>query len=280
MARLKHTLILDPTLSRDELTRAVAVPFDVWESLRAEGHRLRAEDGRAVQGVALVAGEHASPGAVYGRDEETAAPLAKDAIAPRVTLVEWDRAGGVALRVDGQRLGPGPSPRLAADLRLRGVERPERATLRVDGSVSRPGRQRRRWLRWFTLQAELDVARWYASAAGTAGRAPLRVRVRHSLVGGEFGVTPRPAAGGAWEVEVLVNARGRGVLRPVVAVPLLVAKRILRRSLDRNLPRAAEFWRDRLRPELVRDPAESRRLLVDELCTPFEERSRGPAAEG
>ncbi|SOD61998.1 hypothetical protein SAMN06297387_104168 [Streptomyces zhaozhouensis] len=280
MARLKHTVILNPSLSRDELSRAVAVPFDVWQGLRAEDHRLVAEDGRTVQGVALFDGEHATPGARYGRDEETAAPLAKDAIAPRVTLVEWDRAAGVALRVDGQRLGPGPTPRLAADLRLRGVERPERATLRVDGSVSRPGRQRRRWLRWFTLQAELDVGRWYASAVGTAGRPPLLVQVRHSLVRGEARVTPRPAADGAWEVEVLINARGRGVLRPVVAVPLLVAKRILRRSLADALPRAAEVWRERLLPDLVRDPADARARLLDELCTPYEERegAAGPEA--
>ncbi|MDT0265275.1 hypothetical protein RM844_03110 [Streptomyces sp. DSM 44915] len=269
MARLKHTLILSPALRRADLDRAVAVPQEVWESLRAADGRLYAADGRAVQGVALLAGEHARPGARYGRHEATAAPLAKDAIAPRVTLVDFDRAAGTTLRLDGQRLGPGPSPRIAAELRLRSVARPVTAGLRVDGSISRPGRQRRRWLRWFGLWAELDVDRWYAAAAGTAGPPPLRLQVRHSLVRAEATATPRPATGGGWQVELRIAARGRGVLRPVLALPLQVAKRILRRSLTDGLPRAAAGWRARVYPELVRDPAESRARLLDELCTPY-----------
>ncbi|UED84531.1 hypothetical protein [Streptomyces profundus] len=272
MARLKHTVILAPVVSRSELTRVVSVPHDVWASLHAEGHQLFADDGRLVRGIALLAGEHARPGARYDRDEATAAPLAEGEVVPRVTLLAWDPGAETALRVDGQRLGPGPSPRLAAEFRLRDVSHPKRATLRIDGSMSRPGRQRRRWLRWFTLKADLDVARWYASAAGESGPPPLRVQVVHSLVRAEARAVPRPADGG-WAVDLLITARGRGILRPVVAVPLQVAKRILRRSLDRNLPRAAEAWRTEIQPELTRDPAELRRQMLDELCMTEDERA-------
>ncbi|WP_062207269.1 hypothetical protein [Streptomyces sp. NBRC 109706] len=281
MARLKHTVILAPVVSQRELSRVIAVPHDVWESLHAEGHQLFADDGRLVRGIALLAGEHARPGARYDRDEATAQPLADGVVAPRVTLLAWDPGVETALRVDGQRLGPGPSPRLAAEFRLRDVSHPERATLRIDGSMSRPGRQRRRWLRWFTLKAELDVPRWYASAAGENGPPPLRVQVTHSLVRAEARAVPRPAAGGGWAVDLLITARGRGLLRPVVAVPLQVAKRILRRSLDRALPRAAEIWRTEIQPELTRDPARLRRQLLDELCmTPEERAADGDPAAG
>ncbi|MFD5318133.1 hypothetical protein [Streptomyces sp. NPDC127098] len=274
MARLRHTLAL-ASVDRGRVESFTAVVHEVLESLRAEGGTLVAADGRPVRAARLVAGEHLSPGARY---QGTGAEAERSPVAGaarwtdgELTVLGWDRAEGTALRFDLGREeqesedgGRTSAARVVTQLRLVSADRPQRVTVMVGGSLTRPDGRPRRW-RSFSLRGELDLGRWWEAAGGAPGRPPLSIGMRYALLRVDLQAVPRPTADGAWRLEVLTVARGRGLARPVVAVPLLATRRLLHRGLGQALDRLVEDWRTRVLPELARDPEEFRRRLLDEL---------------
>ncbi|MGK5531239.1 hypothetical protein [Streptomyces sp. URMC 129] len=276
MARLRHTIVLEP-VSRRRVDDAVAVVHDIAEGLLAGGEgTLIAEDGRPVVEVTLTGGEHLRPGARYGFA----------ASGPHLTeleLLTWDRDRETGVRLDVTepphavpRGGETSGALVSSVVRLRSAERPEHVEVTVDAALTRPDGRRRR-LRWFTLHGGLDLARWWA-AVGTdpatratravPGAPALTVDVRHPILRAGVRAVPRAdAADGRWRLDVEIMLRGRGLARPVAAVPLLVTRRVLHRAIGQALDRLADDWRVVLLPELDRDPEDFRRRLLDELCT-------------
>ncbi|TDC26755.1 hypothetical protein E1265_03530 [Streptomyces sp. 8K308] len=273
MARLRHTLALT-SVDRGRVESLIAVVHEALESLHAEDGTLVAEDGRTVRVARLVAGEHLSPGARYrGTGADARQPVEAGGYRwsdGELTILGWDRARETALRHDlgreEQELADGgrtSAARVVTELRLASADRPQRVRLTVAGALTRADGRPRRW-RTFTVRGELDLGRWWEAAGGAPGRPPLSIGIRYALLRADLQAVPRPTADGAWRLEVLTMARGRGLARPVVAVPLLATRRLLHRGLGQALERLAEDWRTRVVPELARDPEEFRRRLLAE----------------
>ncbi|MDT0308163.1 hypothetical protein RM780_14490 [Streptomyces sp. DSM 44917] len=260
MARLRHTIVLAP-VGRQAAQAAVAQAHEVLESLTpapGPGGTLLAPDGRPVVDAELRSGEHLRPGARYR--VATGAEHAADA-----EVLAWDRGRETALRV--LVTDPETGGRMVNSLRLRSADRPEHVTVTVDGGLVRPDGRRRR-LRWMELRGQLDLPRWWGAAEGAPGHAALIVDVRLPVLRAEIRATPHPGADGTWRVEVRTVLRGRGLARPVAAVPLRVTRRMLHRALGQALERGAHDWGTRVVPELRRPPEEFRKRLLDELCAP------------
>ncbi len=278
MARLRHTITLT-SVGRSHVERSVDVAHAVLESLRGEEGRLVAPDGRPVVDIALRSGRHLRPGARYGLVDSEGQTVEAE-------LLAWERGRETGVRVEVTEPahlfpegGRTASARMVSALWLRSAERPERAEVSLDGALTRPDGRRRR-LRWFTLNGVLDLGRWWeatAAGGGQPGRPALIVRARHPILRAAVHAGPRPGPDGTWRLDVVVMIRGRGLARPVAAVPLLVTRRMQQRALDRALQRFADTWRTRVVPELNREPDELRRRLLDRLCTP--EGSAPPGAE-
>ncbi|TDC65855.1 hypothetical protein [Streptomyces hainanensis] len=276
MARLRHTLAL-ASVDRGRVESFIAVVHEVLESLHAEDGTLVAEDGRAVRGARLLAGEHLEPGARYRGTAGADGILPSEGGTPRwsdgeLTVLGWDRAKETALRFDlgreEQELSSGAkssAARVVTEVRLASSDRPQRAGLSVAGALTRADGRPRRW-RSFTVKGRLDLGRWWEAAGGAPGRPPLSLGIRYALLRADLQAVPRPTADGTWRLEVLTVLRGRGLARPVVAVPLLATRRLLQRSLAQALDRLAEDWRTRVASELARDPEAFRQWLLDEAC--------------
>ncbi|WP_049576339.1 hypothetical protein [Streptomyces sp. SBT349] len=267
MARLRHTILLT-SVTRPQVEGSIGVAHTVLESLRAQGGTLVAEDGRPVVGAELRKGEHLRPGARYGLVDSHEQTVESEVLA-------WDRDRETGVRVevthpaytfpDGAETASG---RVVSVLRLHSAERPERLDLSVDGALTRPDGRRRR-MRWFTLHGSLDFARWWEAAdgAGTSARPALVLRVRHPILRAAIQASPRAGAEGTWQIDVVTMLRGRGLARPVAAVPLLATRRMMRRAIGQALDRVAHDWINHVVPELARDPEELRQRLLDGLCT-------------
>ncbi|RKN05221.1 hypothetical protein [Streptomyces radicis] len=269
MARLRHTIVLT-SVSRPHVERSVGVAHDVLESLDTRGATLLTEDGRPVAGVELRSGEHLRPGATYALvdgHEQTV----------RAEVLAWDRARETGARFeathpsyaspDGAETSSG---RVVSVVRLHSADRPERLDLAVDGALTRADGRRRR-LRWFTLNGTLDLARWWQALEGVArggapGKPAFSLRMRHPVLRAAFEASPCEATDGTWRVEVVTMLRGRGLARPVAAVPLLVTRRMMHRAIGQALDRMADDWGTRVAPELNREPEELRRELTELLC--------------
>ncbi|MDT0347247.1 hypothetical protein [Streptomyces litchfieldiae] len=271
MARLRHTITLT-SVARADLDRFVGVAREVLEGLHAENGALVAEDGRRVVDVDLRSGEHLEPGARYG-------VTSLDGQSVEAELLSWDRERETGLRIDVTEpahvfpdTGRTASARMTFALWLRGAAPLERVELKVNGALTRPDGRRRR-LRWFALTGELDVVRWFAAAEGAAGRPALTLRIRHPILRAAVTAAPRPGPEGTWRLEVVTTVRGRGLARPVAAVPLLVTRRMLHKGLGQALARVADDWHTDAVPELTRTPEDVRHRLLDDLCTPRPEKS-------
>ncbi|WP_059013021.1 hypothetical protein [Streptomyces specialis] len=270
MARLRHTIVLAP-VSRRRVDSAVGVVHDIAESMRAEPDgTLVAEDGRPVVEARLTAGEHLRPGARYGFTPSGSHLTGAE-------LLAWDRREETGVRFDVTEPpqavpegGPNSGAHVSSAVRLRSAERPEHVAVTVDAALTRPDGRRRR-LRWFTVHGDLDLARWWEaveSGPHAPGGPALTVDIRHPILrAGVRAVPRRDPADGTWRLDVEIMLRGRGLARPVAAVPLLVTRRMLHRAVGEALDRLADDWRAVLLPELDREPEDFRRRLLDELCT-------------
>ncbi|MER6976935.1 hypothetical protein [Streptomyces carpinensis] len=250
MVSVSHTVLVE-SVPFAWLVDALAVVRSLVEESRAEAQRLVLPDGHVVPGVRLTSGRHLRPGAVYlvsdrdgggedeHRDEREDAKTTGTVETFRIQVAEWDRrrAVRVALAVasdDGN---------VELDTTLQSLDRPRLVEVsgraRFDGvpfGMSRvSGRARVRLDDWWAA----------AEAARETRPAPATARLDHPWARAEVRAVPRPhrqGDGGRWEVCVTVSLRGRGLLRPFVAVVLGVAGRRIRRSVVRALDGLAESW--------------------------------------
>lgn len=248
MVSVSHTVLVD-SVPYAWLVDALAVVCSLVEESRAEAQRLVLPGGDVVPGVRLASGRHLRPGAVYlvsgGDGEDEHGDGREDAKATgavetvRIRVAEWDRrrAVRVALAVasdDGD---------VELDTTLQSLDRPRlvevSARARFDGvpfGLSRvSGRARVRLDDWWAA----------AEAARETRSAPATARLDHPWARAKVQAVPRPHReddGDIWEVRVTVSLRGRGLLRPLVAVVLGVAGRRIHRSVVRALDDLAKSW--------------------------------------
>lgn len=229
---LRHSVSV-LALESDRLQELTKLIFDFAESTRAQGEEIVLEDGRPVADVRLVKGRHLRPGARY----ELAEAGATDQVA--VLVREWQRRSAIAV----EQLLASDDVTVRMALRLRTPDRPR--LLEVEGQVRGP--EGSGALRRGSGKVRLDLAAWWAATdlapgALPAARAPATVRLRHRLGKAHLDLRPRRADGGRWQVDVAVTVRGRWLLRPVVAVALMVAGRPVRRGFRSEVEQAADEW--------------------------------------
>ncbi|MFD7969155.1 hypothetical protein [Streptomyces clavifer] len=267
MARFDHTVTVT-SLDRDWFEECAKAVLDTVDSSRARGGDIVLGDGGpTVPGIRLLKGRHLRPGARYeitsdaieATDALRAAP-SDDLIV--VTVREWRRATAIAVeqRMESAEL----TARLTA--RLRTPDRP--GALDVGFRLLNPGGGP---LQRASGRAGLDLPAWWAAATARPGslppaRAPLAVRAKHRLGRARLTVTPRPAAGGVWEVGVTLTVRGRSLLRPVAALALFFGQVPLRRAFRSGADRAAARWNEVLASGPLPDAGDLRAELLRALA--------------
>ncbi|MCK8432050.1 hypothetical protein G3I77_03120 [Streptomyces sp. D2-8] len=265
MTVLRHSvsvLALEP----DRLRMLTELIFDLAESTRARGGEIVLEDGRPVADLRLAKGRHLRPGARYELSEDGATEQVA------VLVREWQRRSAIAV----EQLLVADDVTVWTALRLRAPDRPR--LLEAEGRVRGP--EGSGALRRGTGRARLDLTAWWAAAdlapgAPSATRAPATARLKHRLVKAHLNLRPWRADAGRWQVDVAVTVRGRWLLRPVVAVALMVAGGPVRRGFRTAVEQAADAWNrsigellaltpDDLRAELTRNATERiREELMD-----------------
>ncbi|WP_017573004.1 hypothetical protein [Nocardiopsis halotolerans] len=101
--------------------------------------------------------------------------------------------------------------------------------------VRLPGRGA--WLRSANGTLEVDTNAWYAAVAEGRDARPVRLRATHKLAEVDAWLTPSAGADGRWSVEAVLDVRGRGVFRPMVAVAFRATTASFRREDRRNARR-------------------------------------------
>lgn len=146
--------------------------------------------------------------------------------------------------------------------------------------VRLPGRGA--WLRSAEGTLEVDTGAWYEAAARGRDTPPARMRATHSLPEINAWLSPSVSADGRWSVEAVLDVRGRGVFRPLVAAAFWAVTASFRRQDRRNarkeggepttrerLDRTARDW-DRIArnapriPELLHEVARAMAEAPDE----------------
>ncbi|KUO17444.1 hypothetical protein [Streptomyces dysideae] len=244
MVSFGHTLFVE-AVPRSWFEDVVAMLGGLAAESRAVDSRIVLPDGQAVPDLRLVAGRHLRSGAVY--EDGTV----------RVTVREWDRRRAVRAGL----IAVSPNGVLELEGALKSVDRPRlievRGRSRVEGVTP--------LLSAFGGAASLRLDEWWATVdGGRAPRsAPARARLDHRWLRAELRVVPRPSGDfSRWEVQVTVTVRGRGLLRPLAAVLLLVAEGRLRRIVARSLDTLADQWNEQVPALLAQDPAGLRSAIL------------------
>ncbi|MFE8953569.1 MULTISPECIES: hypothetical protein [Streptomyces] len=266
MVRIARTVALAP-VPRPWLVDALGALTDLAESTTAEDGRVLLPDGRQVPELLLAEGRHLRPGAVYETTEDTdagkggadalegeadagksladahkgeagtGAGTGTGADTVRITVEEWRRTH--ALRVVFSGSGPGGD--LTGRAALIGPDRPDRVEL--SGRAALKGV--RSPLSRFDADAELRCEAWWQAAdrGGSACGPPLRARLTCGVARAELTAVPSPGRDhDDWEVTVTVRVRGRGLLRPLVSLGLVLARRPLARAVAGAVDDAARDW--------------------------------------
>ncbi|GAA1906415.1 hypothetical protein GCM10009716_15510 [Streptomyces sodiiphilus] len=259
MARYRQTVQLRSVTPRQVADAAVEF-HETMESLRPQDDgSLRAADGRTGRQLRLLEGEHLRPGAQYG--------IRADDGPSRLNVLAWDRRGETAVRLGIPEGGTPPEePGPDVEARLAGAERPR--LLRIRGtSESAPGARH-----GVTGTLRLDLERWWTEAGGPR-QAPLIARAEHPMARLEVRAWPRTRPDGDWDVTVQLTVTGRGLLRPLAAVPLQLARGRVERKLAQRLEELARTsWPATV--DMLRLPrAELRRRLLDWFCGPAAQES-------
>ena len=111
-------------------------------------------------------------------------------------------------------------------------------TARLTGTVriQLPGRGA--WLRSATGTVTIDTDAWYAALNGAdQAPPPALLEAEHRLMRVRAWLSPTRGADGRWTVEAVLDVRGRGVYRPVVAVMLWTLRSSIRRADARSARR-------------------------------------------
>ncbi|MER7173528.1 hypothetical protein [Streptomyces mesophilus] len=237
MARIRCSTDLVP-VPRGWFEQTIAALFDLAEHTTAHDGRIHLPDGQLVPDVRLADGRHLRPGAVY-EDEGSGGGHAQS----RISVREWDRRGGVRLHQSLQH----EQLNVTLEGTLRSVERPRtmELTVNVDAGPSWATRLLRT-----SVAADVELDAWWRAVEGRRTARPLlTVRVRRRWTSAVLHVTPRPRDG-QWEVCCRLTVRGRALMRPVVAVALMLARGALKGAMAKTLEQIAAEW-NRTVPDLV-----------------------------
>lgn len=251
MARFRYSIpvrAVEPAV----IAQLSGVLHDVAEELtsRADG-KLAAEDQRVVQEVRLLDGEHLRPGARYEFEAEDDDDPAGQNI---LTLVSWDRRHQTAATVRND-LGHGEA-RLTSD-----SAGPRRLTAAMQ--VAAPAGRFRR-LAQGSGSADIDLDVWFQAS----GERAVYGNLDHPLLRVRFVAAPLLVKSGDWQVTLTCVIRGRGLVRPLLAVPLLVTRPLVRKWLAKGVEATATQWGEETVPWLKLPAAEQRRQVLEELCSP------------
>ncbi|MGW0086896.1 hypothetical protein [Streptomyces sp. NPDC003393] len=249
---MSHTVVVEP-VPYTWLVDALAVVRSSVEESQAERRRLVLPDGQSIPGVQLTRGRHLRPGAEYlisdqdekeneGAEHGGTGANAKDVSSVETVTVrveEWDRRRAVRLAL----AMASDAGEVELQIVLKSLDRPRLVEIRgqslFDGVPLRLSQMKGR------VRVQLDD--WWAAAdaAGTSHTAPATARVVHRWARATARAVPRPhrdGDGDRWDVRVTVSLHGRGLLRPLAAVALVVAGRRIRRFVARTLDDLADTW--------------------------------------
>jgi hypothetical protein len=229
MARLRHTVVLDP-VPRAWFERAVGLGFDTVTDYFTRAGDPPGQDSR------------------YELPDEVTT----------VHLESWQRDGvtsGRSYTMDGGMVS-------IWTVRLDSPATP--ATVAVSGDV-RGVERGAGWLTALTGTATVDLPVWWAGTASTGAGPAITGRARHALFNAAATVTPAPAPGGRWQVTVRVTLRGAGVLRPLGSAAFLFLRRKAKQTMADTLDEFARRWNEELPALLARDHDDLRALITSEL---------------
>ncbi|HIY40425.1 MAG TPA: hypothetical protein H9836_04745 [Candidatus Nocardiopsis merdipullorum] len=143
-----------------------------------------------------------------------------------LTITSWDEeaAASVDFAMPDTRGSQGPPV-------TSGTVVHDTATARLTGSmrIQIPGRGA--WLRSATGAVTIDTNAWYLALDGEGdGTSPALLEAEHRLVRVRAWLAPTRGDDGRWVVEAVLDVRGRGVFRPVVAMMLWALRSSIRRA--------------------------------------------------
>ncbi|MFI9462129.1 hypothetical protein [Streptomyces xiamenensis] len=251
MTRLRHTIAV-PALDRRETESLLPALHEIAESqLVCQADAIPDEEIRA----------HAERGELtlprrLRQGERFTAPL-DDTARLTTTVRAWDRRAESALKLELASERPDlEAAEGTAEVSFRSAEHPGRLEVSARGALNRWTVFGRRML-WAEGRGRLDWPHWWQAATteagGASGAVPLTGEVTATVVRASVSVTPSPGERGEWLLDIIVDIRGRGPLRPLVALGLWVARRRLRGGLAEKLDDMAREWHETL-PELPRTP--------------------------
>lgn len=197
----------------------------------------------ASSAVRLQSGQHLQPGSYYlvteltpdGRQLEAAA-VGKGWVGGGLTVDEWDEAGvcsvGFALP---DTVGTVEDPVTSGSLNHDSAAGLLTGTVRIQ----LPGRGA--WLRRATGTLTVDAGAWYAALQGhETGVPPALLEATHRLVTVRAWLSPRLDHDGRWSVEAVLQVRGRGLVRPFVAMAVWAVRKSMQREESKSAREGAE----------------------------------------
>jgi hypothetical protein len=250
MARFRCSTTLE-AVERAEMARGCELVDDLVENEELVRNELeRSADGPVTVVVTHPDGARLSAGSrlvTLVEDPDGGGGQTEELV---VTVVALDRHGETVVRAHNAGTGE-------AELRLHlGKDGPRRVECSATAKVPEAGRFRR-WRR-LSGTAELDLDTFFDAHGAVAARA----LADNPLVRARLTVAARPSKGDDWQLAITVTITGRGLLRPPLAVALLLARPLLRRRLAAAVDTAAGQWRTSAVPWLRLPPEEQRRQLL------------------
>jgi len=243
--RLRGTVAVAP-LDLELVQAAAARTIERWRDVHVDGDGVvDPTTGEVRAGLQVADGTHPREGVVYrvfGPPLDPPAVVAEGATTPApapASPVDW-RVSTVELVADRPRrvevsVDQTGSPGLRAHGEVGPRDRPGRGSASVDVDLDGPWPARGRLRIEATGSIDPTAVPTPSSATGAGEVARAEVSVRHPRGRARGEVTLRAVDAGRWEVEVAAQARGRGLLRPVAAVALALARRSVVRSFDEGL---------------------------------------------
>lgn len=229
MVRFRHTVSLEP------------VPRDWFEQMVELGHDTLTEYVEQVDGAPPRRDTR------YASDDGTI----------EVIVDSWYRQGLTAGRVhivDDESMA-------ICHVRLDSAAAPRTVDVEWDFRMTTRGIS---WLTATTGTARLDLDRWWAGSPRPGGDPAVKARGRYAIVRGSFAATPE--LGDRWRVTVTGRLRGRGLLRPLAAIGLLIGRRRLKDAVRSAMDKFGERWNDEVPDLVARQPDEIRELIKAELA--------------
>lgn len=229
MATFRHTVVLEP-VPRAWFDQAVGLCFDMLTE--------------------YFAGTGDPPAA----DTEYELPDS----ATTVYLESWQRDAETAVRGWGVDLDTAT----VWTGRLDSPENPRTADLSGDlrGAVRGMG-----WLTATSWTLHVDLPTWWDGTARQGVGPAVTGRVKQTFAHGGGTIAVAPARDGRWQVTVRVTLHGRGLLRPIGAVALLLTRSKVKRQFTKMMTEFARHWNEQVPTLRTKTLDELRELMTEEL---------------